>query len=164
VATDPEEPSMSRPPARSAARRLCDTRAILEGEVDCWVASAGPDGTPHLVPLSFGWQDGVVTMATPAAYRTARNLAARPRVRLAFGDLRDVVIVDGLATVQAVGEVSAEVVDEFSRQAGFDPRHHGGYAFMVVTPQRVLAWRQENELEGRVLMRDGVWIDEEDGS
>ena len=152
---------MSDAPARTTSERLADTRAILEQEIDCWVATSSPDGMPHLVPLSYGWQDGVITMATPLAYRTARNLAARPRVQLAFGGLRDVVLVHGTAVVRDLTEISVEVVDEFARQAGFDPRASGGYGFIEVRPERVLAWRQENELDGRVLMRDGAWVDEE---
>lgn len=152
---------MTEPAARSTAERLADTRAMLEREVDCWVASSSGEGVPHLVPLSFGWQDGVVTMSTPLGYRTSRNLAARPEVRLSFGGLRDVVLMHGEATVRDLAETPDEVVDEFSRMAGFDPRKHDGYAFIEVRPRRVLAWRQENELEGRVLMRDGVWVDEE---
>ena len=151
---------MNDAPARSPAERLRDTRSILEGEVDCWVASSGPDGTPHLVPLSYGWQGGVITMATPLAYRTARNLAERPEVRLAFGGLRDVVLVHGTATVRDLVEVPDEVIDEFAGMAGFDPRTYEGNGFIEVRPRRVLAWRGENELAGRTLMRDGVWLDD----
>ncbi len=153
---------MTDPPARSRAERLRDTRAILEGGTDCWVATASAAGEPHLVPLSYGWQDGVVTLATPAAYRTVANLTERPALRLAFGGIRDVVLMTGRAVVGPVEGAPAALVDGFTRQAGFDPRRHAGYAFVVVTPRRVLAWRQENELEGRVLMRGGGWLDDEE--
>jgi len=153
---------MTGPPARTAAQRLADTRAMLAAETDCWVATASQDGEPYLVPLSFAWQDGAVTMATPARYRTARNLRSRPQVRLAFGSLYDVVIADGIARVTDLAEVPDGVLEGFAEQAGWDPRASEGNAFLTVRLRRVLAWRQENELEGRVLMRDGRWIDEEE--
>jgi hypothetical protein len=32
------------------------------------------------------------------------------------------------------------------------------YAYFRVTPRRIQAWREENELAGRDLMRDGQWL------
>ena len=153
--------TITNPPARTRAERLRDTRALLEGGSDCWVASAS-GGVPHLVALSFGWDGAVVTLATPSRYRTALNLAANPEVKLAFGTLWDVVIVDGTADVRELSEISGSVLDEFAEQAGWDPRGSEGNAIIEVKPRRVLAWRQENELTGRVLMRGGEWLDEEE--
>jgi nitroimidazol reductase NimA-like FMN-containing flavoprotein (pyridoxamine 5'-phosphate oxidase superfamily) len=34
------------------------------------------------------------------------------------------------------------------------------YAYFRITPQSVRAWREENELKGRTLMRDGAWLAE----
>ena len=152
---------MTTPPARTRAERLRDTRAMLAGETDCWVASASA-GVPHLVALSFGWDGGVVTLATPGRYRTALNLRTNPEVKLAFGTLWDVVIVDGTAVVTDLDEIPSQVLDRFAEQAGWDPRASGGNAFIEVTPRRVLAWRHENELAGRVLMRDGEWLDDKE--
>lgn len=88
---------------RDAARRKVDTLARLERDEDVWVASASPDAVPYLVPLSYVWDGTRLTLATPEASPTGRNLAASGRV-----------------TVQA--------------------------------------WREENELAGRVIMRDGEWL------
>ncbi len=134
---------------------------MLGGEVDCWVATAS-GGVPHLVALSFGWQDGVVLLATPRRYRTVQNLMANPEVRLAFGSLRDVVIVEGSAAVRDLDEFPGPAIDRFAARAGWDPRRSEGNAIIEVAPRRVLAWREENELEGRILMRDGVWLDDEE--
>ncbi|MCB2222829.1 MAG: pyridoxamine 5'-phosphate oxidase family protein [Actinobacteria bacterium] len=152
---------MPTAPARTPARRLADTRALLAEGVDCWVATASAGGEPYLVPLSYAWQDGAVLMATPGRYRTVRNLRARPEVRLAFGSFRDVVIADGVAEIAEVADLTDGDLDRFAGQAGWDPRASEGNVIIRVRLQRVLAWRQENELEGRVLMRDGHWIDEE---
>lgn len=35
----------------------------------------------------------------------------------------------------------------------------GTLVYLRVKPHSVKAWREENELPGRELMRDGVWLD-----
>jgi hypothetical protein len=155
--------TMEPSPPRTREERLADARAMLAGEADCWVATAA-DGLPHLVPLSFIWHDGVVLLATPRRYRTVRNAASHPEVRLAVGTTGDVVILEGTAVVRDLDEVAGGVLDSFAGKAGWDPRHSAGNVAIEVTPQRVLTWRHENELDGRVLMRDGVWLDEEERS
>ena len=96
-----------------------------------------------------------------ARYRTARNLSVDPAIKLAFGTRLDVVIVDGTAVLKDLSEIPGPVLDVFAEQAGWDPRDSDGNVFIEVAPGRVLAWRQENELAGRVLMRDGKWLDDE---
>jgi hypothetical protein len=32
------------------------------------------------------------------------------------------------------------------------------YGYFRITPRRVQAWREENELSGRELMTDGSWL------
>jgi hypothetical protein len=161
------------PPVRSAAQRLRDTLHRLEHDVDAWVATA-EDGIPYLVPLSFLWRapsagrgvdpvrEGpggrVVLIATPTASRTGRNLLASGKARLGLGLTRDVVLVEG--TVRALDEVPGDVGDAFAAKTGFDPRvEPNPYTFFEITPVRVQAWREADELTGRVLMRDGRWIE-----
>jgi hypothetical protein len=33
------------------------------------------------------------------------------------------------------------------------------FAYFRLTPERIQAWREENELAGRELMRHGAWLD-----
>jgi hypothetical protein len=33
------------------------------------------------------------------------------------------------------------------------------YVYFQITPHRILAWRESNELGGRQLMRGGEWLD-----
>ena len=42
-------------PPRDRPQRLIDALARLESDLDVWVATAGSDGTPYLVPLSLDW-------------------------------------------------------------------------------------------------------------
>ena len=49
--------------------------------------------------------------------------------------------------------------DLFAERSGFDPRELSSpYAYLRVTPRRVQAWREENELDEREIMRDGRWL------
>jgi hypothetical protein len=144
--------------SRGLAERVRDTLARLAGDVDCWVATGGVGG-PYLIPLSFLWDGDAVWVATPTASPTARNLAEGGRVRLGVGVTRDVTLIDGTAVGTAEGDVDEELATAFAAKTGFDPRAESApYTYFRVTPVRVLAWREANELAGRVIMRDGAWV------
>ena len=123
-----------------------------------WVATASPDGVPYLVPLSFDWDGETLLLATTES-PTSRNLAATRVVRLALGPTRDVTVIDGDVEVLEIDALPLERGDRFAASAGFDPRAlTTPYSWFRVTPRRVQAWREENELSGRDLMRDGRWL------
>ncbi len=148
---------MSEAP-RSTVQRRTDTMARLSSDVDAWVSTADPGtGTPYLVPLSFLWNGSTVLLATRETSPTGRNLVATGEVRLGFGPTRDVVLVEG--TVEALAGVSQDEGDAFAAATGFDPRDLRGYRFFRVTPRRIQAWREVDELAGRDLMLDGAWIE-----
>ena len=135
---------------------------MLDRLVDCWVATSDPDsGVPQLVPLSFVWDGVTVLLSTSASSPTGRALMATGGVRLAFGATRDVVMVDGDVEVIDAAHVSSEEGDRFALRTGFDPRSlRARYLYFRVRPTRVQAWREENELAARDLMRDGAWLDD----
>ncbi|MFF2204774.1 pyridoxamine 5'-phosphate oxidase family protein [Streptomyces sp. NPDC058145] len=151
---------MTPPPARTAEQRKKDTLHRLEHDVDAWVATAGADGgAPYLVPLSFVWDGATLLIATPAESPTGRNLAATGRARLGIGPTRDVVIVEGTVRAVAPEDLPEEDAEVFAGKTGFDPRRLATrYLYFNVLPRRVQAWREENELAGRELMRDGAWL------
>jgi len=145
-------------PPRDAGQLKRDTLARLDHDIDVWVASAGQQGDPYLVPLAFVWNGATVTLATPESSPTGRNLWASGRVRLGFGPTRDVVLMDGTVQTFSRETVPAEVGDAFAAK-NWDARvENTRYAFFLVTPTRIQAWREENELVGRDLMRDGRWL------
>ncbi|MHB9855287.1 pyridoxamine 5'-phosphate oxidase family protein [Streptomyces krungchingensis] len=148
------------PPARTAKQRKQDTLDRLENDVDAWVSTAdGEGGTPYLVPLSYLWDGRTLLVATPAESPTGRNLRATGRTRLGIGATRDVVLVEGTVTAREAAELPDGVGDAFARKTGFDPRElTTRYLYFTVTPQRVQAWREVEELAGRDLMRDGEWL------
>jgi hypothetical protein len=147
------------PPPRSPRQRRQDTLERLERDGDAWVATADPaGGTPYLVPLSFLWDGRTLLLATPSASPTSRNLQATGKVRLGIGPTRDLVLVEGtVGEVLPAAEVPDEVGDAFAAKTGFDPRRLTGYRYFRIHPQRLQAWREANELEGRELMAGGQW-------
>jgi hypothetical protein len=49
--------------------------------------------------------------------------------------------------------------DRFAARSGFDPRElTSSYRWFRLTPRRVQAWREVDELPERELMRDGGWL------
>ena len=149
---------MTQPP-RCRQQRKQDTLRRLANDVDAWVATAGNGGTPYLVPLSFVWDGSALLIATPAFSPTSHNLQATGRVRVGIGPTRDLVLIEGMATALEAGEVSVEVGDAFAEKTGFDPRRlTTPYCYFRIHPQRIQAWREANELDGRDLMRDGQWL------
>jgi hypothetical protein len=152
---------MASQPARSAEQRKQDALHRLEHDADVWVATAPDDGSgvPYLVPLSFLWDGSTLLLATPANSPTGRNLKATGRVRLGLGPTRDVVMIEGTVDTVTQAELTVEEGDGFATRTGFDPRRlTTPYLYFRVRPQRVQAWREENELTGRELMRDGEWL------
>jgi hypothetical protein len=160
---------MTNPQATTGARlreqRRADTLAMLRSPArDAWVstASAADDGTaePYLVPLSLAWIDDRVVLALEATSRTGRNLLATGTARLALGGTRDVVMIDtDLERSVRVADAPAEIAEGYAAQADWDPRPGGEHdVYLVLRPRRVQAWREVDELAGRLLMRDGEWV------
>ncbi|MET9257531.1 pyridoxamine 5'-phosphate oxidase family protein [Streptomyces sp. NPDC003717] len=145
-------------PPREPARRKQDVLGRLETELDVWVATADADGTPCLVALWFLWDGRDVWMSTRPGNPTGRNLRAGGRTRLAFGDTRDVVLIDGAVAAYASAGVPPAAAEAFAAKTGWDPRRGGAaYDWFWVRPCAVQAWHGVPELRGRHLMRDGVW-------
>jgi hypothetical protein len=144
---------------RSAAQRKTDTLAKLNAPVaDVWVATT--DGSrPFLVPLTMAWTQDRIVVSTEETAPTVRNLLSYGRARLALGGTRDVVRIDA-ALERTVPVADASPWGEaYAAQGDWDPRQIGApYVFAILRPERIEAWREENELRGRLLMRDGAWL------
>jgi hypothetical protein len=144
---------------RSRAERRRDTEYRLTHDVDLWVASASADGAPYLVPLSFDWDGEALLVATPTDSPTGRNLAATRAVRLGLGHTRDVSMIDGEVEVLEIDALPQQRGDRFAARTGFDPRAPATpYRWFRISPRRIQAWREVNELPDRELMRDGRWL------
>ncbi len=149
---------MGTPPPRSRAQRKADTLARLESSEDAWVASADADGEAYITPLSYVWDGTTFLMATVESGLTGRNLAARDRVRFAIGETRDVIIVEGTVETFTLATVPTDLADAFAAKLWDARRDPKPPVYFRVTPQRIQAWREVNELTGRLLMREGAWL------
>lgn len=145
-------------PPRSPLQRKHDVLARLESGKDLWTASADDKGNPHLIPLSYIWDGEKLTMATLESSRTARNLRRSGRVRLATGDTRDVLIIDGTIEVFPLETVPTDLADTFAAKLWDARRSPQRYEYFQVTPQRIQAWHGWEEFSSPDLMRDGHWL------
>jgi general stress protein 26 len=145
---------------RGAAERVANAYERLARESDVWLATSS-ESRPWLVPVWFLWHDSKVFLATSSASMTAKNIASQPAVRLAFQSTADVLILDGTAEVHRISEVADDMLASYTaKYAGSDPRTWDDAIIVAVTPDRVQAWRTEDEIPGRVIMRRGQWVAE----
>ncbi|WP_431780315.1 pyridoxamine 5'-phosphate oxidase family protein [Streptomyces chumphonensis] len=154
-------------PPRPAEQRKRDVLERLAQDVDVWVATASPDGVPCMVPLSFAYDGETLLLCTGRGTPTARNLLSGRAAgsapgtgglaRLALGHTRDVVLVEAVTEAVATDGLSPHEGASFAARTGFDPRGRADWVFFRCRPRTVRAWREENELAGRLLMRDGRW-------
>ncbi|MEY9877275.1 nitroimidazol reductase NimA-like FMN-containing flavoprotein (pyridoxamine 5'-phosphate oxidase superfamily) [Streptacidiphilus sp. MAP12-33] len=143
---------------RPLERRIADARARFDADIDAWVSTSGAAG-PYLVPLSYDWDGVSFVLSTLPGSVTARNIAENGQVRLAFGRTRDVVMVEGTARLIPVAEIEGGVADAYAAHTDWDPREQKEeYAWFRVTPVRIQAWREADELRGRDLMKRGAWL------
>lgn len=144
---------------RSRAERRRDTEHRLSHDTDIWVAASSAEGAPYLVPLSFYWDGKALLVATPRKSATGRNLADSKTVQLGLGHTRDVTIIEGEVEVFEIDELPNGLAERYVARAGWDPRADPTLCrWFCVTPRRIRAWREVNELPGRDLMRDGTWL------
>ncbi|MFG2866889.1 pyridoxamine 5'-phosphate oxidase [Streptomyces sp. NPDC048338] len=124
-------------------------------------AGAGTDagtGTGTGTETGAASDRGTVLLCTRRTNPTARNLTPGGRVRLSLGHTRDVVLVDGTAEMVEGHRLPTASADAFAAKLAWDPRDRPAWVYLRVTPRTMKAWREENELAERELMRDGVWL------
>ncbi|MFF1693844.1 pyridoxamine 5'-phosphate oxidase family protein [Streptomyces sp. NPDC058257] len=112
----------------------------------------------YLIPLSFLWDGGSLLVATPDASVTGRDLRASGKARVGVGPTRDVVLIEGAVRALGEGELTPEAGDASAGKTRFGPRGLDTvYTYFRITPQRLQAWREADELAGRELMLGGRW-------
>jgi PPOX class probable F420-dependent enzyme len=136
-------------------------RALLEASWHLQVASVGPDGAPHLVPMWFVvGEDGEVLFTTYAKSQKVENLRRDPRITLlveggtGYDELHGAMI-EGTAVVVSddpayTAEVMARVGAKYAGGSGAAPRERAASsepppaaykrAVVRVTPRRVRSW------------------------
>ena len=87
-----------------------DLWSFIDSQKTVQLATIGPDGAPHLVPLWFAVEDGAIVLETFTKSQKIKNLERDPRATLLF---EDGDVYDQLRGAQLRGEV--ELVREVER-------------------------------------------------
>lgn len=94
-----------------------DVHRFLDGTSLAHVATVGPDGSPHSVPLWIGTDGDHVVFFTGPTSRKARNLRHDPRVAISLAPAENgylPVIVRGRVVEWVDGEPGWEIIDRLS--------------------------------------------------
>ena len=89
----------------------------LERSHDYWVATAGPEGRPHVMPVWGAWIDDALWFSSSRASRKARNLASRPHCAITTDNAYEPVIIEG----------EAELIDDLAAVGVFVERSNQKY-------------------------------------
>ncbi len=119
------------------------------------VATVGPNGAPHVVPLWFVWREDAVYASTRRPSRTWSNVEADPRVSLTVDVGRNWVEVAGVVVEGRADLLPAEHPDMRVPISAWHEKYRallsgGGFlrfaeavphlGFLRVVPERLLSW------------------------
>lgn len=149
--------SSQQPGPRGLDQRRDAALERLAASHQFWLATGGGRHGVHLIPVAYVWDGTTLTTATFERSRTAANIRADERVRVAVGDTADVVMIDATASVVPVAEIDQESADGYA-EVSADPRTAPGFIYIRIIPQRVQVWKGLHEFPGRTVMADGEWL------
>jgi hypothetical protein len=67
-------------------------------------------------------------------------------------------MIDGQVEVVEIDALAEQRAEHFAQRSGFDPRALATPCrWFCISPRRIQAWREANELAGRDVMDDGHW-------
>lgn len=103
-----------------------------------WVATASPEGRPHVVPVWGVWLEDTFYFSNGANTRTGRNLAANPSVTVHLESGEDVAIIEG--TVEPVGDAAlvGRINDAYAPKYLWHERVEGPW--YALRPDTAFAW------------------------
>jgi PPOX class probable F420-dependent enzyme len=110
-----------------------------------WVATARPDGRPHVMPVWGLWMDEAFYFSTDAASRKGRNLAANPSVAVHLESGDEVAILEGRAEQVVAPPVLGRFADAYEAKYKLRPDVSGATAPVYrVQPAVALAWEEKD--------------------
>jgi PPOX class probable F420-dependent enzyme len=113
------------------------------------VATVGPGGEPHVVPLWFVWHDGTLFVNTTRGNRTVRNAELDPRAAATVDDgeryeeLRGVVLHGLLEPAEGDSRLAAAREAMAAKYFGGNRPHFEGWRnrmYLRLAPQRISSW------------------------
>ena len=91
-----------------------EARGRLEEQAKYWLATARPDGRPHVMPVLAVWMDGALYVSSRPSSRKGKNLAHDPHCVITFAtDALDVVVEGEAAKVTGDAKLN-RVADAFA--------------------------------------------------
>lgn len=120
AADRPEMPGYNLPGPMAGSGLLPWAWAVerLAAAHNYWLATARPDGSPHLMPVWGVWLSGTFSFSTGARSRKARNLAGEGRCTVATERADETVIVEGVAAALRDGEQRRAVLAAYEAKYG----------------------------------------------
>jgi PPOX class probable F420-dependent enzyme len=113
-----------------------------------WLATAWPDGRPHVMPVWCVWDAGALWFSTGLRSRKARNLLADPRCVLTTDDASSPVVVEGVAEFvrerPAITRFAALLDAKYAVDYGADFHDPGVNATVRVAPLRAFGLADED--------------------
>ena len=116
------------------------------------VATSGPKGKPHAMPIWYLWRDGAVLFHTGADSKKMRNLRADPRISIVVDSKTapyKAVVIDGTASGEAGDRALAEeiAIHYLGERAGRRYAEHTGDpgTLVRVRVKRVISWDYARE-------------------
>lgn len=116
------------------------------------VATSGPKGKPHAMPVWYAWRDGKVLFHTGAESKKVRNLRANDRISVVV-DTKDapykVAVIEGTAKLlPGDGALARDIAIHYlGEKAGarYASQSTDPGALVEVTPTRVISWDYARE-------------------
>lgn len=118
---------------------------FLEQNEMCRIATASRRGEPHLVPVSYVYQDGLVFIVTDYGTRKLKNLRENQHaaVLIDTGGTRQALMVSGPAELIEKGEEYRRIYKLFYSRLSWvkrDPWKEGEAPFVKITPSFKAGW------------------------
>lgn len=116
------------------------------------VATSGPKGKPHAMPVWYAWRDGKVFFHTGAESKKVRNLQSNNRISVVI-DTKDapykVAVIEGITRVlPGDGALAREIAIHYlGEKAGtrYASQSTDPGALLEVTPARIISWDYARE-------------------
>jgi general stress protein 26 len=120
----------------------------LRAATNYWIATVGPNGTPHARPVDGVWVEGALCFGGSPETRWVRNLQANPAISVNLSSEAEAIILEGdaeLITDQAHPLATASTAANKEKypqyfESGLLSEFH---PFWALRPKRAYAWSLE---------------------
>jgi hypothetical protein len=137
----PEAPDPSKATWKRAQEQMAATR-------NYWVATCGPDGKPHAMPVWGVWFEGALIFGTGRSSRKGKHLAARPDVVVHLESGDDVVVIEGTVEPVTDGALLTRYADAFKEKYDVRPEiENSEDIFYRLRERKAFTWLETDFLD-----------------